>query len=350
MKRTLSLLALLLSLLLLISGCALDSSDASVEETLTVEETKETPITQEEKSDTALTEGEKEEGSLPEASSPSGESSSSSLEIPAYSGELFILLNDNIPSFSEKELTTVGYESYSDLDALGRCGAALASCGKEIMPKIGEKRGSISSIYPSGWVQASYDNVSGKYLYNRSHLIGWQLSAENANEKNLITGTRYFNTEGMLPFENMVADYIKETGNHVAYRVTPVYDGENLVAKGVRMEAKSVEDQGEGILFHVFVYNVQPGISIDYRTGKSALSSAPSAPVVTTAVPTTTTAPVTTTQNVQTAAYVLNTNTKKVHKPSCHHVKKIKDTNRLDYQGALNDILSQGYTTCGTCF
>ena len=194
--------------------------------------------------------------------------------IPSYTGSPFVVLQDNKPAFTASEITATAFESYSDLDALGRCGTAFASCGKEIMPKEGEERGSISSIKPSGWVQAQYDSVSGKYLYNRCHLIGWQLSAENANKKNLITGTKYFNVEGMLHFENMIADYIKETGNHVMYRVTPIYQGNNLVASGVRLEAYSVEDSGEGICFHVYCYNVQPGIRINYATGESALEGA----------------------------------------------------------------------------
>ena len=190
--------------------------------------------------------------------------------LPIYSGTPFVAVNDNIPSFSDKELTLVGYEQYSDLDSLGRCGVALASCGKEIMPKADEERGSISSITPSGWVQAKYDGISGGYLWNRCHLIGWQLSAENANKNNLITGTRYMNVEGMLPFENMVADYINETGNHVAYRVTPIFEGKNLVCSGVQIEAYSIEDKGEAICFNVYCFNVQPGITIDYLTGKSS--------------------------------------------------------------------------------
>lgn len=156
-------------------------------------------------------------------------------QIPEYSGSPYVVINNNIPEFSEDELTTTAYEKYSKLDSLGRCGVAIASCGTEIMP-TGE-RGSISNVYPSGWVQVKYSGISGGYLYNRCHLLGWQLSGENANNKNLITGTRYFNTEGMLPFENMVADYIKETNNHVAYRVTPIYEGDNLVCSGVQMEA-----------------------------------------------------------------------------------------------------------------
>jgi len=191
-------------------------------------------------------------------------------ELPSYSGNPYTVLNNNIPNFTSAELTTKGYEKYSNLDSYGRCGVALASCGKEIMPGPDEERGSISSIKPSGWVQAKYDGVSGGYLWNRCHLIGWQLSAENANKQNLITGTRYMNTEGMLPFENMVADYIKETNNHVAYRVTPIYEGSNLVCSGVQIEAYSIEDKGDGICFNVYCYNVQPGITIYYSTGESS--------------------------------------------------------------------------------
>lgn len=190
--------------------------------------------------------------------------------IPAYSGNDYIILNNNIPNFSDEDLTTTSFEEYSPLDHLGRCGVAYANIGTDIMPT--EDRESISSVKPSGWQSIKYDIVPGKYLYNRSHLIGFQLTAENANERNLITGTRYFNATLMLPYENMVADYIKETNNHVLYRVTPLFEGDNLVATGVQIEAKSVEDNGEGIEFNVFIYNVQPGIDIDYATGDSCLT------------------------------------------------------------------------------
>ena len=190
-------------------------------------------------------------------------------KLPAYSGTAYTIVNDNQPNFSAAELTTKGYEKYSNLDNLGRCGVAIASCGKEIMPGANEERGNISSIKPTGWVQKSYSGVSGGYLWNRCHLIGWQLSAENANRQNLITGTRYMNINGMLPFENMVADYIKETGNHVAYRITPIFVDNNLVCSGVQMEAYSIEDEGESICFNVYCYNVQPGITINYATGDS---------------------------------------------------------------------------------
>lgn len=190
--------------------------------------------------------------------------------IPEFSGRPYVVINNNQPEFTDEDLTTVSYEYYSPLDTLERCGFAMACIGRDLMPS--DDRESISSVKPSGWIQGKYDIVDGKSLYNRCHLIGFQLTGENANEQNLITGTRYCNVEGMLPFENMVADYIKETGNHVLYRVTPVFDGRNLVARGVQMEALSVEDSGEGICFNVYVYNNQPGITIDYATGENWLT------------------------------------------------------------------------------
>lgn len=197
-----------------------------------------------------------------------GSTGISMVEIPEYSGEPYVVINDNIPGFSETEITDQSFEQYNELDRLGRCGTAIASIGRDLMPT--EERGSIGQVKPTGWHTVKYDNVDGKYLYNRCHLIGYQLTAENANQLNLITGTRYMNVDGMLPFENMVADYIKETGHHVLYKVTPVFDGDNLLASGVQMEALSVEDNGEGISYNVFVYNVQPGINIDYVTGESS--------------------------------------------------------------------------------
>lgn len=187
--------------------------------------------------------------------------------LPEYTGSPYIIVNDNTPFFTDDDMTTTSFENYGELDSLGRCTAAYANVGQDLMPT--EKRGSISSVKPTGWQTVKYDNVDGKYLYNRCHLIGYQLTAENANKKNLITGTRYLNVDGMLPFENMVADYIKETNNHVLYRVTPIFTDDNLVANGVLMEAKSVEDDGDGILFNVYCYNAQPGIVIDYATGDS---------------------------------------------------------------------------------
>jgi len=191
--------------------------------------------------------------------------------IPEYSEEDIIFINNNEPMFDDSNYNNKSFESYSDLDILGRSGVAFANIGKDLMPT--EERQSIGTIKPSGWHTVKYDIVEGKYLYNRCHLIGYQLTGENANEKNLITCTRYMNTEGMLEFENMVANYIKETNNHVLYRVTPIYKDNNLVATGVQIEAKSVEDNGKGISFNVFIYNIQPSITIDYKTGESYINN-----------------------------------------------------------------------------
>ncbi len=250
-------------------------------------------------------------------------------ELPAFAGEPYIVLNDNVPDFPADDLTEKAFERYSDLDALGRCGIAYANVGLETMPT--EKRGNIGQVKPTGWKSVKYDFVDGKNLYNRCHLIGFQLTAENANKQNLITGTRYLNVVGMLPFENMVADYVKETGNHVLYRVTPVFEGDNLVANGVQMEAKSVEDQGEGIEFNVYVYNNQPGVTIDYATGESwAEGDTPPAAV-------------------SKQSYVLNTDSKKFHKESCSSAQSIRTENRKTYTGDRSDLIAQGYTACGKC-
>lgn len=192
-------------------------------------------------------------------------------EIPSYDDVPYIELNNGEPIFEEFELKTEAYEEYSPLDSLGRATLASAICCEETMPKPGEKRGSISSVKPTGWVQAKYDCVSGKILYNRCHLIGWQLTAENANKRNLITGTRYLNIDGMLSYENLVAEYIKENNGYVAYQVTPIYNGNDLVATGVQMEGYSVDDNGRSLKFNIFCYNVQPGVEIDYKTGHSKL-------------------------------------------------------------------------------
>lgn len=194
--------------------------------------------------------------------------------IPNYNSKPYIEINNNIPYFNEDDYTTKPFETYSELDYLGRSGVAFANICTEIMPKEGEEREDIGNIKDlSGWIQKRYDNIiKDKYLYNRCHLIGWQLSGENANKENLFTGTRYLNTEGMLPFENKIDDYIeKNENNHVLYRVTPIFEGNNLLATGVELEAWSVEDNGEGICFNVYCYNVQPGIVIDYATGESHL-------------------------------------------------------------------------------
>lgn len=189
--------------------------------------------------------------------------------IPAYDGKAYVAVNNNEPFFTDSDMTTTAFENYSDLDSLGRCGVAYANICRDIMPT--EERGKIGMIKPSGWHTVKYDVIKDRYLYNRCHLIGYQLAGENANPKNLITGTRYLNVEGMLPFENLVADYVNNTGNHVLYRVTPMFSGSNLVANGVLIEAKSVEDNGGGILFNVYCYNVQPGVGINYENGDSWL-------------------------------------------------------------------------------
>lgn len=255
-------------------------------------------------------------------------------KIPEYSETPYTPINSNVPFFSESEYTTASFEMYGELDSLKRCTTVYASLGKDLMPE--GDRESIGMIKPSGWQSIKYDCVNGKYLYNRCHLIGWQLSAENANEKNLITGTRYLNVDGMLPFENMVADYIKETNNHVLYRVTPIFVGSELVARGVVMEGYSVEDRGEGITFCVFIYNVQPGININYADGSSSLISDE-------------TEDEDTDNTVDAVSYILNTNTKKFHLPDCYHVSNIKAENYGEYSGERQDLISAGYDACKTC-
>lgn len=261
-------------------------------------------------------------------------------DVPAYSGNAYVSINKNMPFFYKLDLTEKSFEKYAELDDLGRCGAAYACIGTDIMPT--EERGTIGQIKPTGWQTVKYDCVDGKYLYNRCHLIGYQLSGENANEKNLITGTRYMNTEGMLPFENMVADYVKETENHVLYRVTPMFSGKNLLAKGVLMEAYSVEDSGEGICFNVFCYNVQPEININYSNGKSSYVGKPKKPQTTVAPKNTET--VTTTVTVtekKGQTYILNTNTKKFHNHGCSSVKQMSEKNKQEYTGSRDDIINK---------
>lgn len=267
--------------------------------------------------------------------------------IPDYSGNPYVSLQAGQPDFSANDKKkTKAFETYSKLDSLGRCGAAYANICPEIMPT--KERGSIGKIKPSGWHTVKYnDLIDGNYLYNRCHLIGYQLAGENANEQNLITGTRYLNVEGMLPFEDMVTEYVKKTGNHVLYRVTPVFQGKNLVASGVEMEAWSVEDSGSGICFHVYCYNVQPGIEIDYASGenreaaqnskdnanqKNQDHSSGSLP-----------------KEKKVAEYVLNTNTKRIHLPTCSGVSDTKAQNRKKCRAAISELKSKGYTPCGNC-
>lgn len=297
--------------------------------------------------------------------------------VPAYDGKAYVAVNDNIPFFTEEELSSASYETYGELDSLGRCTVCVASVGQDLMPA--EERGNIGAVKPTGWHTVKYDFVDGKYLYNRCHLIGYQLTGENANEKNLITGTRYLNIEGMLPFENMVADYVKETDQHVMYRVTPVFEGDNLLAAGVLMEGKSVEDNGEGVLFCVFAYNVQPGVSIDYATGESSAdgtivndtstqegikqSTSTSVQQEETQQPAdnnvqqketqqpadTNVTQQETSQSAETQTYVLNTNTHKFHKPGCYSVEKIKPENYAEFTGTREEVIAYGYDPCKNC-
>ncbi|MBS5334196.1 MAG: DNA/RNA non-specific endonuclease [Anaerovoracaceae bacterium] len=262
-------------------------------------------------------------------------------DLPKYCGEPYVELNGNIPEFDDEDMKKESFEIYSEFDDKGRCGVAYAKIGRELMPD--EDRESIGQIKPSGWHTVRYDDIiKDKYLYNRCHLIGFQLAGENANEKNLITGTRYMNVDGMLPFENEVAEYVRTTGNHVMYRVTPVYDGDDLLAKGVVMEAYSVEDEGEGVSFNVFVYNVQPGINIDYATGESSRAE----------------------EEIQESddkdqdsnlieqgdqLYVLNVNSKKFHLPDCSSVKKIKPENREETKTSRSSLINMGFEPCGNC-
>ena len=257
--------------------------------------------------------------------------------IPDYDGKAYVELNGNVPEFSESEKTySESFEEYGKLDSLGRCTYAVSCIGKDLMPT--EKRGSIGSVKPSGWHISKYDFVDGKYLYNRCHLIGYQLTAENANERNLITGTRYLNVEGMLPFENDVADYIEITNNNVYYKVTPIFEGNNLVANGVQMQAYSVEDNGQGISFNVYCYNVQPGVAIDYATGDNQAVTSSSASVTSTS-----------SDEADKKTYIVNTKTKKFHNPDCDGVKKMSSSNKKKYKGTRDSLISNGYSPCQKC-
>lgn len=297
------------------------------------------------------------QGQQTESSAPTEITTASSFslsDVPAYSGKAYTSVNGNVPYFSAAELTTQSFETYSDLDSLGRCGVTYACIGKDLMPT--EERGSIGMVKPTGWHTVRYDDlVDGKYLYNRCHLIGYQLTGENANTKNLITGTRYLNIEGMLPFENMVADYIQETNNHVLYRVTPIFEGNNLLANGVLMEGYSVEDKGAGVSYCVFAYNVQPGIEIDYATGESKLADSAQQEEQKTATVTPTPSPEPEKQEPATgseasqADYILNTNTKKFHYPTCSSVNDMKEKNKQEFFGTRDEAISNGYSPCGRC-
>ena len=297
------------------------------------------------------------QGQQTESSAPTEITTASSFslsDVPAYSGKAYTSVNGNVPYFTAAELTTTSFETYSDLDTLGRCGVTYACIGQDLMPT--KERGSIGMVKPTGWHTVRYDDlVDGKYLYNRCHLIGYQLTGENANTQNLITGTRYLNIEGMLPFENMVADYIQETNNHVLYRVTPIFEGNNLLANGVLMEGYSVEDKGAGVSYCVFAYNVQPGIEIDYATGESKLADGAQQEEQKTATVTPTPSPEPEKQEPVTgseasqADYILNTNTKKFHYPTCSSVNDMKEKNKQEFFGTRDEAIALGYSPCGRC-
>ena len=255
-------------------------------------------------------------------------------EVPDFTDKAFVNVNGGKPFFTEEEITTEAFERYAPLDSLGRCGITFANVCKELMPT--EERGSIGTVKPSGWHTVKYDIVEGKYLYNRCHLIGYQLTGENANRQNLITGTRYLNIQGMLPYENMVADYVKETGNHVLYRATPIFDGDELVARGVLLEGYSVEDHGEGISFCVYCYNNQPGITIDYATGESRFAGeTPNSSSGET--------------EEEDVTYILNISGKKFHLPTCSSAASMKEENKRTYTGSREALIEDGYTPCGSC-
>lgn len=250
-------------------------------------------------------------------------------KIPTYKkGKTYYTLNKNKPYFFSSEKKNIkAFEYYSSLDSLDRCGIAYANICKKLFPT--SERGEIGSVKPSGWHTVKYSFIDGKYLYNRCHLIAFMLAGENANEKNLITGTRNMNTPVMLKFENMIHDYVKETGNHVLYRVTPVFKGSELVARGVELEAWSVEDKGEGICFNVYLYNVQPGVTINYKTGDSSESG--------------------TVDNDKSITYILNTNTKKFHYPTCSSVNRMAEKNKKKSTKSRASIIADGYSPCGIC-
>ena len=342
MKKLYSLLSLFVLILSVLTGCITTENLSDQSTTSVLTEIVETSTLPDQTTTQNTLIEQNSQPQTPEISIPSFDLSS----ISGYSGSPYIAVNGNNPYFTESDYTTAAFENYSPLDSMGRCGVAFANVCLDIMPT--EDRGNIGNIKPSGWQTIRYENVDGKYLYNRCHLIGFQLAGENDNELNLITGTRYMNVDGMLPFENMVDDYVEETGNHVLFRVTPIFEGSNLVASGVLMEGWSVEDHGDGICFNVYCYNVQPGIKINYANGDSE-SEDGSAPYGSSAVVTTQkkeTAPQT---NSNTTTYIGNKNSKKFHYPYCHSVDQMNDSNKKYMTCTREQAIAQGYSPCGNC-
>lgn len=341
-RNLLYYIALFILSISLLTGCSDNTESVKTEEKIIITSeaiAEDKTDSEEEKSDSSITE---ENASAEHVSDETVDSLS---DIPSYSGKSYIEINRNIPYFSEAELTTEPFESYSNLDSLGRCGVAYANICEEIMPT--EKRGEIGMIRPSGWHTVKYEGIEGNYLYNRCHLIAFQLAGENANDANLITGTRSMNIE-MIPFENKIAEYVKETGHHVLYRVTPVYEGSNLLASGVLMEAKSVED--DEICFNVFLYNVQEGIEIDYASGESeACKNGKEQKIANDFAAVVEDAEESLLGTGGPLNYILNANTMKFHLPSCSSVDTIKEYNKEEYFGTRDDLIKNGYEPCKRC-
>lgn len=279
-------------------------------------------------------------------------------DVSKFKKKAYVKVHDNKPYFKDYMLKAKSFEKYSPLDDLGRCGTAAACIDQDIMPG-GKPRGSISEVKPTGWHTYRYKGISGGYLYNRCHLIGYQLTAENANKRNLITGTRYLNVDGMLPFENMVADYIRETGNHVLYRVTPEFSGDDLEARGVLMEARSVEDDGEGIEYCVYCYNNQPGVKINYKTGtstgtgknsgsKAASSASKKKSRSKKAASEQKSASAGSSDTADTSdTYICSINSKVFHKPGCSGAARISEKNKVT--GTRQQMIDSGRRPCKIC-
>ena len=360
MKKNLLSIIIILILFMNVSGC--NTSENLGEEqssNLLLSSDTSSSLTKQ----TTVTDKENNKNKKPSSTTKSGKSTivkefgKNFSKIPDYSGEPYTEINNNKPYFTSVDLSSSSsYEYYSELDDLGRCGVTIACVGKDIMPS--EERGPIGQVKPSGWHTIKYDCVDGKYLYNRCHLIGYQLTGENANPQNLITGTRYLNVEGMLPFENMVADYVENTNNHVLYRVTPDFKKNNLLASGVEMEAYSIEDSGDGVCFNVYCYNVQPQVTIDYANGDSYYAGNETIDKNTIDTHSISKASQNTVSkqnqdaeksNQSISTYVINKNTKKFHLPSCNSTKTISKHNKQIYKGGRDGLTSQGYDPCKNC-